>query len=84
MRGTGTHQGYVTFIQGGDQHVAKWSGKVSTVLDADQAPVTTFEGKWIKVKGPNGQGTYQGRLTGADTYMVEWQGEVELSQRAAR
>jgi len=84
MQGTGPHQGYVTLVQGSEEHVSKWSGKVTTVLDADQKPVTSFEGTWTKVKGPNGRGTYQGRLTGPEGYTVEWQGEVELSQRAAR
>ena len=84
VQGTGSHQGYVTFSQGGDEHVSKWSGKVTTVLDADQKPVTSFEGTWTKVKGPSGRGTYRGRLTGPDAYVVDWQGEIELTQRAAR
>lgn len=84
VQGTGTQQGYVTLVQGGEEHVSKWSGKVTTVLDADQKPVTSFGGTWTRVKGPNGQGTYRGRLTGPDTYTVSWQGEVELKHRAAR
>lgn len=84
VQGTGSHQGYVTLSQGGVEHVSRWSGKVTTVLDADQKPVTSFEGTWTKTKGPNGRGTYQGRLTGTDTYIVNWQGEVDLGQRAAR
>jgi hypothetical protein len=84
VQGTGPHQGYVTLTQGGEEHVSKWSGRVTTVLDADQRAVTRFEGTWTKVKGPKGRGTYYGLLTGPDRYTVDWQGEVELSQRAAR
>ena len=58
--------------------------RATTVLDADQKPVTSFEGTWTKVKGPSGRGTYRGRLTGPDAYVVDWQGEIELTQRAAR
>lgn len=81
VQGSGPQQGYVTLVQGGEEHVSKWSGKVTTVLDTDQKPVTSFGGTWTRVKGPNGRGTYRGRLTGPDTYTVSWQGEVE---RAAR
>jgi hypothetical protein len=83
VQGTGMHQGYVTFTQGGEEHVSKWSGKVTTVLDTEHRPVTSFEGTWTKVKGPSGLGRYRGRVTGPNAYTVDWQGEVELSQRAA-
>lgn len=82
--GSGMHQGYVTLAQDGAEHVSKWSGKVSTTLDASRRPVTSFEGTWTKVKGPSGHGTYNGRLTGPNSYTVEWQGELDLSPRAAR
>jgi hypothetical protein len=29
------------------------------------------------VKGPAGHGTYEGRITGADTYTVRWAGQVD-------
>lgn len=84
VQGNGPHQGYVTLRKGGEEHVSKWSGKVTTTLGADQKPVTTFEGTWTKVKGPIGQGTYRGRLTGGDAYTVDWEGQVELAPRATR
>jgi hypothetical protein len=83
VQGSGAHQGYITFTQGTEVHVSKWSGKVTTTLDADHKPVTTFEGTWTKVKGPSGQGSYRGRVTGPDSYSVDWEGEVELRQRPA-
>jgi hypothetical protein len=82
-QGNGPHQGYATFSGQGRETVCKWSGKITTVLDANGKPLTSFEGTWTRVKGPSGHGTYKGRLTGPDSYMVEWEGEVELSPRAA-
>jgi hypothetical protein len=84
VQGSGMHQGYVTLAREGGEHVSKWSGRVSTTLDASRRPVTSFEGTWTKVKGPSGHGTYKGRLTGPSSYTVEWQGELELGPRAAR
>ena len=84
LQGNGPHQGYATFSGQGEETVCKWSGKVTTVLAADKKPVTSFEGTWTRVKGPSGHGTYKGRLTGPDSYTVDWEGEVELSPHAAR
>ena len=78
LHGDGPHQGYVAFTAQGEEAVTKWTGKVTTVLGADQKPMTSFEGTWIKVKGPNGRGIYKGRLTGPDSYTVDWEGELEL------
>ena len=83
VQGNGPHQGYSTLSQNGELEVNKWSGKVTTVLNADHQPVTTFEGTWATVKGRSGRGTYKGRITGPTTYTVDWQGEIEL-QTAAR
>lgn len=88
-QGNGPHEGYVIFSSGDERTVNRWSGKITTVLGADKQPVTTFEGKWIKVNGTGryagvtGKGTYRGRMTGQDTYLVEWKGEMELNERAA-
>lgn len=88
-QGNGPHEGYVIFSSGGERTVNKWSGKITTVLGADKQPVTTFEGTWTKLTGTGrysgvtGRGTYRGRMTGQNTYLVEWKGEIELSERAA-
>jgi hypothetical protein len=83
VQGNGSHQGYITFSQNGEEHVSKWSGKVTTVLGPDKKPRTTFEGTWTKVKGPPGSGTYRGQMTAPNAYSVEWAGEVEYAARAA-
>jgi hypothetical protein len=88
-QGNGPHQGYVIFSSGGDRTVNKWHGKITTVLGADKQPVTTFQGTWTKLNGTGryagvkGQGTYRGRMTGQNTYLVEWKGEIEVNERAA-
>jgi hypothetical protein len=86
-QGNGPHQGYVIFSSGGDRTVNKWQGKISTVLGPDKQPLTTFQGTWTKLKGTgryagvNGRGTYRGRMTGQNTYTVEWKGEIEVNER---
>jgi hypothetical protein len=55
-----------------------WSGKLTTVLGPDHQPATSFKGTWTSVKGPTGHGTYEGRITGPDTYTVQWAGQVDL------
>ena len=84
VQGNGTHQGYVTMSLNGELSVTQWSGTISTVLGPDQKPVTSFKGKWIEVRGPSGQGTYSGRITGPDSYSVDWQGEIDLKATASR
>jgi hypothetical protein len=87
-RGNGPHQGYVIFSSGGERTVNKWQGRITTVLGADRQPVTTFQGTWTKLQGTGsyagvkGQGTYRGRMTGQNTYSVEWMGEIELKEQA--
>jgi hypothetical protein len=83
VQGNGPHQGYATMSLKGDLTINQWSGKLSTVLGPDKQPVTSFKGTWTSVKGHKGHGTYQGRITGPDTYTVEWQGEVELKSPTA-
>lgn len=80
VQGSGPHQGYATISLNGAVTINRWSGKLSTVLGPDKKPVTSFKGTWSSVKGNKGQGTYKGRITGPDTYTVEWQGEVELQK----
>jgi hypothetical protein len=88
-QGNGPHQGYVILSSGADRAVNKWNGKVTTVLGADKQPATTFEGTWTKVNGTGryegvrGQGTYRGRMTGQQTYLVDWKGEIEVKEPTA-
>jgi hypothetical protein len=77
-QGNGPHQGYAVMTLNGNVIVNRWSGKLTTVLDKDHHPSTSFKGNWTSVKGPPGRGTYEGRITGPDTYTVEWAGQVDL------
>jgi hypothetical protein len=83
-QGNGPHQGYVIFSSGGDRTVNKWNGTVTTVLGPDKQPATSFEGTWTKVNGAGrydqigGRGTYRGRMTSPQSYVVEWKGEIDL------
>lgn len=81
-QGTGLHQGYVAFAKEGDTAYTKWSGKVTTTLDAAKAPVTTFTGSWKKVGGSGryssvtGSGTYKGKMNSKLDYTVDWEGTL--------
>ncbi len=75
-QGTGPHQGYSIVSLNGEQRVSKWSGRLNTVMGADNQPSTSFKGTWTTVKGPAGHGTYEGHVSGPDTYTVRWSGEV--------
>lgn len=76
-QGSGPHQGYAVMALNGDVAVNQWSGRLTTVLGPDRQPATSFKGTWTSVKGPAGHGTYEGRITGPDTYTVEWAGQVD-------
>ena len=78
VQGNGSHQGYVVTKQNGQVRINRWSGKLTTVIGSDHQPATSFKGTWSSVSGPAGHGTYQGRITGADTYTVEWAGDVDV------
>lgn len=77
-QGSGPHHGYVVMSQNGNVTVNHWSGRLTTVLGPDNQPATSFKGTWTSVKGPAGHGTYEGRITGPDTYTVEWAGQVDI------
>jgi hypothetical protein len=76
-QGSGLHQGYAVVTLDGKVRVSHWSGKLTTVLGPDHQPATSFKGTWTSVKGPAGHGTYEGRITGPDSYTVEWAGQVD-------
>jgi hypothetical protein len=81
-QGSGPHQGYITFVSGTDTTISKWSGKVTTVIGADQQPATSFEGTWTmatgtgRYRGVSGRGTYKGRMLSMRESTVDWQGEL--------
>lgn len=82
QQGNGPHQGYITFASAADTTISRWNGTVSTVLGADQRPVTTFKGKWTMVAGTGryrtarATGTYEGRMDSAREYTVDWEGQM--------
>jgi hypothetical protein len=76
-QGTGPHQGYAVVSLNGNVRVSRWSGKLTTVIGPDHQPATSFKGTWTSLKGPAGHGNYEGRITGPDTYTVEWNGQVD-------
>lgn len=82
--GNGLHEGYAMLSHNGEVVVAKWSGRVTTVLGSDKQPVTTAEGRYTYVSGPKGSGTYKVRFTGPQSYIVDWQGEMEPGTQASR
>jgi hypothetical protein len=84
VQGNGPHQGYDIKTQNGEVTIDKWSGKVTTVLGADQKPVTSVAGTWTSVKGEVGHGTYTGHVTGPTSFTVDWEGEVDRTPVASR
>jgi hypothetical protein len=80
IQGNGPHSGYVTMSKDGQETVTKWSGKVTTVLNKDGTPSTTFKGNWEKVSGTGkfqatkGSGDYSGYFTSQKDYVVDWDG----------
>ena len=78
-QGTGEHSGYYTITNGTDSTIAKWNGKVNTVMK-DGNPMTSFKGQWEYVGGTGkykdikGKGEYNGYFTSATEYTVDWKG----------
>lgn len=81
-QGTGDHSGYYTITNGVDATIAKWSGKVNTVMK-DGNPMTSFKGQWEyvggagKYQGIKGEGEYNGYFTSATEYTVDWKGKKD-------
>lgn len=84
--GNGPHQGYIIFTKNGDSAFGKWQGKVTTVISAEGAPATTFEGTTVWIKGTGkfeniqGTGTYNGAFISKTEYEVEWEGEYTIKE----
>ena len=78
-QGNGDHSGYYTVTNGTDSTIAKWNGKVNTVMK-DGNPMTSFKGQWEyvggtgKFQGIKGKGDYNGYFTSATEYTVDWKG----------
>jgi hypothetical protein len=89
-QGNGSHQGYVTFTKGGEKSLNRWNGRVTTTLSADNQPSTSFEGTWTKLSGTgryegvSGNGRYKGRMLSPTEFVVEWDGDLNLKEKAAR
>ena len=85
FQGNGDQAGYYTVTTADGSTVAKWSGKVTTVMK-DSNPMTTFKGKWEYVGGSGkyqsikGKGDYNGYFTAADSYVVDWKGNYSLDK----
>ena len=85
FQGNGNHSGYYTVANNDGSTVAKWNGKVTTVMK-DGNPMTSFKGKWEYVGGSGryqnikGKGHYSGYFTAADAYVVDWKGNYSIDK----
>ena len=84
-QGNGIHAGYFTQVTDSGSIIAKWDGKVTTVMK-DGNPMTSFKGKWDyvggtgKYAGIKGSGDYSGYFTAKDSYVVEWKGDSSIAK----
>ena len=84
-QGNGIHAGYFTQVTDAGSTIAKWDGKVTTVMK-DGNPMTSFKGKWDYVSGTGkyagikGSGDYNGYFTAKDSYVVEWKGDSSIAK----
>jgi hypothetical protein len=78
-QGNGDNSGYYTITNGVDSTVAKWSGKVTTVIK-DGNPMTSSKGQWEYVGGTGkykdikGKGEFHSYFTSPTEYSVDWKG----------
>ena len=81
-QGTGEQSGYYTITNGTDSTIAKWAGRVNTVMKEGN-PMTSFKGQWEyvggtgKFAGIKGKGEYNGYFTSASEYTLDWKGKKE-------
>lgn len=81
-QGNGENSGYYTITNGVDSTIAKWSGKVTTVIK-DGNPVTSTKGQWKyvggsgKFKNIKGSGEFHSYFTSATAYTVDWKGNKD-------
>ncbi len=85
VKGNGSNQGYIILNKDGSTTVAKWEGKVTTVLSGD-IPKTTMEGTFTYISGTGkfeniqGSGKFKGMYITANTYLVDWDGEYFIKK----
>lgn len=81
-QGNGENSGYYTITNGIDSTIAKWSGKVTTVIK-DGNPMTSSKGQWEYVGGTGkykdikGKGEFHTYFTSATEYTVDWKGRKD-------
>jgi len=79
-QGNGDNSGYYIITNGTDATVAKWSGKVTTVIK-DGNPMTSSQGRWEYVGGTGkykdikGKGEFSSYFTSPTEYTVDWKGK---------
>ncbi len=78
-QGNGIHRGYVIFNKNGDMKLAKFDGKITTVMSADNQPLTSFAGTYTDVHGTGAYasrigltGKYTGSFTSQTDFVAEW------------
>lgn len=85
VKGNGSNQGYIILSKDGNTTVAKWEGKVTTVLSGD-IPIITMEGTFTYISGAGkyeniqGSGKFKGMYITANTYLVDWDGEYFIKK----
>jgi len=86
VNGNGMQHGYITMANGEDATVARWEGNVTTVMSAENTPMTSFEGTFTYISGTgifeniSGSGSYTGHFTSKTEYTVEWHGDYSIQK----
>lgn len=83
-QGNGPQIGYSTFTLGPDGIRVRYEGQISTTLNPDKTPNTTFKGNWAFISGMGqyagvgGRGTYTGKKISDSILHVDWVGSYSL------
>lgn len=81
-QGNGDNSGYYTITDGTDSTIARWNGKVTTVMKEGN-PMTSSKGQWEYVGGTGkykdikGKGEFNSYFTSATEYTVDWKGKKD-------
>ena len=81
VKGNGDIFGYTKLVKGDDVLFNKWKGVLTTVIDAEGKPKSTFKGSYELINGAGafanikGTGTFSGYYTSPSNYVAEWEGE---------
>ncbi len=87
-QGNGPQLGYSTFTLGPDGIRVNYKGQISTTLNPDKTPNTSFKGSWVFVSGMGhyagveGNGTYTGKKISDSTLHVDWVGTYSLGSQS--